>query len=92
MKKSHIEIFDIDFKDIELQVAMRWYPAYRGAREGCLQLEPDEDAGYELEDILHKGESIIDLLSDSDINTIETIALEKASEQEQEPEEYYYED
>ena len=48
----------VDLIDVEVEVEYSLYPACKGAREGGLQLEPDEDAGIDIECVTIHGKNI----------------------------------
>lgn len=66
----------IDWKGCELDVTFDYYKPSKGAREygTGLQLEPDEPATVELEDVMLNGVDISDLIEDQ-IEEIESHIL-----------------
>ena len=52
MAKMILEGMQLD--GIPCQVEVSTYQAYRGVREGGLQIEPDEPAGWDLERVLDR--------------------------------------
>ena len=57
---------DIDWKGYKIEVTFDYYPPSKGAREygTGLQLEPDEPATVELEQVKFNGEEIDGLIED----------------------------
>jgi hypothetical protein len=41
-------IIHTNIQGIPCEVELEYHKAYRGAREGCMQLEPDEPEGFDI--------------------------------------------
>jgi len=73
---------NITINDVELTLVGEYSPGY----EGRMYMSngdpgyPGEPAGFEEFDILHKGESIIDVLSDNMIREIEAMAVNQINQ------------
>jgi hypothetical protein len=57
----------IKYNGEELEVSGNSWPFHAGARERGpgLQLEPDEEAGFEVEEIIYKGVDVFSLMDNS---------------------------
>lgn len=67
----------IDIGDVTFEINFNYYPASRGAREGGLQLEPDEPAMAEINEISLAGNDVTELLDDKIIEKIEEKLLDE---------------
>ena len=72
----------VNYCDVEFEVDYEYYPPSKGAREykTGLQLEPDEPATFEVQDIFIGGQCVWDLLNVDQIDAIEEKLYEQEGE------------
>lgn len=59
------------YVEVEAEIKVETWPSRRGAREGGLQLEPDEEAGYEIQSVVASKGAFIVKGQDIDFDDIE---------------------
>jgi hypothetical protein len=76
------DMVDTFIQGIPCTVEVKYHKAHRGARDGGLQLEPDEDAGFEIINVFKRGGNgnhmawLEDKMTDEDRETIFQKALD----------------